>query len=27
MHFFASSLSRFVTGQILRIDGGLTAST
>ncbi|QOZ13496.1 SDR family NAD(P)-dependent oxidoreductase [Bradyrhizobium sp. CCBAU 51765] len=27
VHFFASSLSRFVTGQILRIDGGLTAST
>ncbi|MET4072003.1 NAD(P)-dependent dehydrogenase (short-subunit alcohol dehydrogenase family) [Bradyrhizobium sp. S3.2.6] len=27
VHFFASSLSRFVTGQILYLDGGLTAST
>ncbi|MGY3131152.1 NAD(P)-dependent dehydrogenase (short-subunit alcohol dehydrogenase family) [Bradyrhizobium sp. USDA 4501] len=26
VHFFVSPLSRFVTGQILRIDGGLTAS-
>lgn len=26
VHFFASPLSRFVTGQILYIDGGLTAS-
>lgn len=27
VHFFASAASRFVTGQILYVDGGLTAST
>ncbi|MCK1298058.1 SDR family oxidoreductase [Bradyrhizobium sp. 24] len=27
VHFFASSLSRFITGQILYVDGGLTAGT
>ncbi|QOZ66676.1 SDR family NAD(P)-dependent oxidoreductase [Bradyrhizobium arachidis] len=27
VYFFASSLSRFVTGQILYVDGGLTTST